>query len=50
MGRQNPDAPKRTFRLALFKNESSEPLRSVEFDKGQLAYGIATAVLGIVAR
>ena len=48
MGRQNPDAPKRTFRLALFDNESSEPLRSVQFDKVQLAYGIATAVLALL--
>jgi len=48
MGRQNPDAPKRTYRLSLVDNETHNPLRSIRFNKVQLIYGIITAVLALL--
>ncbi len=48
MGRQNPDAPKRTYRLSLVDNETHDPLRAIRFNKVQLVYGIITAVLALL--
>ena len=48
MGRQNPDAPKRTYWLSLVDNETHDPLRAIRFNKVQLVYGIITAVLALL--
>ena len=48
MGRQNPDTPKRTYRLSFVDNETHDALRSVRFNKVQLIYGIITAVLALL--
>lgn len=48
MGRQNPLAGKKTYRLSLVDNETHEPIRSVRFGKAQGIYWIITAVLALL--
>ncbi|MCR4859485.1 MAG: M23 family metallopeptidase [Bacteroidales bacterium] len=48
MGRQNPDTGKRTYRLSLVDNETHNALRTIRFSKGQLVYGIITALLALL--
>lgn len=48
MGRQNPGLNKRTFRLSLMDNETHDMIRSIRFNRGQLIYGILTAVLALL--
>ena len=48
MGRQNPDAPKRTYSLSMVDNETHDTLRVIRFNKVQLVYGIITAVLALL--
>lgn len=48
MGRQNLEQLPRKYRLSLVDNETHDTLRSIRFSRGQLIYGIITAVLAIL--
>ena len=48
MGRQNPLAGKRTYRLSLVDNETHEPIRSIRFGRAQGIYWIITGVLALL--